>query len=428
MLKSVRFVNWKSFRDATLHLDPLTVLIGANASGKSNAVEGLELLARLARGADLETALSGNEQLPALRGGVEWAGYRGAEQMTFEVLAHDERTGQDLIHRQVIRLKPELRVTDSSLVHPDGGPAISLNALRPSLVPVLEQAVEGVATYLRQAQTAQTATGAGRDRPVASVEKALQHTRRVLEQKLLVVDIFTPLLHLFVLAPDPARMRVYGPLSDTLSPDGGNLAGVIAALADDERKEVEATLTANLAKLPEYRVRRLYVERFGLHKSDAMLCCEEQWGSPIDARCMSDGTLRFVAIFTALLTRPAGSLLVIEDVDIGIHPSRFGLVLDVLRTEGKRRGVDVLVTTHNEAFLDAMPPETWPFVTVAYRDGETGESRLSPIDELADYGRILAAGPLGRAVARGVVEQAVRAEPRQEPGQDPPAPTAGETL
>lgn len=123
---------------------------------------------------------------------------------------------------------------------------------------------------------------------------------------------------------------------------------------------------------------------------------------------MSDGTLRFIAILTALLTLPSGSLLVIEDVDTGIHPSRLELVFEVLRTEGKRRGVDVLVTTHNEAFLDALPPEMWPFVTVAHRDVDSGASLLTPLDELGEYGRIIAAGPLGRAVKSGVVERAAR--------------------
>lgn len=34
MLKEVRYKNWKSFADATLYIDPLTILIGTHASGK----------------------------------------------------------------------------------------------------------------------------------------------------------------------------------------------------------------------------------------------------------------------------------------------------------------------------------------------------------------------------------------------------------
>ncbi|MEI6785775.1 MAG: DNA replication protein, partial [Verrucomicrobiota bacterium] len=33
MIKEVRLENWKSFPNATLYLDPLTILIGTNASG-----------------------------------------------------------------------------------------------------------------------------------------------------------------------------------------------------------------------------------------------------------------------------------------------------------------------------------------------------------------------------------------------------------
>jgi len=42
MLKKIILENWKSFRYAELPIDPLTILIGTNASGKSNALEGLK--------------------------------------------------------------------------------------------------------------------------------------------------------------------------------------------------------------------------------------------------------------------------------------------------------------------------------------------------------------------------------------------------
>ena len=50
MLSSFTIKSFKSYRKATLKLSPLTVLIGANASGKSNAVEALRLFSWLAQG------------------------------------------------------------------------------------------------------------------------------------------------------------------------------------------------------------------------------------------------------------------------------------------------------------------------------------------------------------------------------------------
>ena len=54
MLKSFTLKNFKSFKEATLHLTPtVTFLIGANGSGKSNALEALTLLKWLGKGKSL---------------------------------------------------------------------------------------------------------------------------------------------------------------------------------------------------------------------------------------------------------------------------------------------------------------------------------------------------------------------------------------
>lgn len=48
MLKSIRIQNFKSVEEAELQLAELTLLIGANASGKSNVLEAIQLLAWIA--------------------------------------------------------------------------------------------------------------------------------------------------------------------------------------------------------------------------------------------------------------------------------------------------------------------------------------------------------------------------------------------
>ena len=57
MITKIALENWKSFRRAKLFLDPLTVLIGTNASGKSNAIDALDFLARIAESKDLRACL-----------------------------------------------------------------------------------------------------------------------------------------------------------------------------------------------------------------------------------------------------------------------------------------------------------------------------------------------------------------------------------
>ena len=45
-------------------------------------------------------------------------------------------------------------------------------------------------------------------------------------------------------------------------------------------------------------------------------------GVLVDARLLSDGTLRMLAVVTALETVPTGSRIIIEEFDNGLHPSR----------------------------------------------------------------------------------------------------------
>ncbi|WP_199325275.1 AAA family ATPase [Phormidium sp. FACHB-1136] len=70
--------NSKSYRTGLLPLGPLTVLIGANASGKSNALEGLRFLSWLAQGQKLTSIQhTVNAADRIVRGRVEDLCHRG---------------------------------------------------------------------------------------------------------------------------------------------------------------------------------------------------------------------------------------------------------------------------------------------------------------------------------------------------------------
>ena len=70
MIKCFTFDNFKSFEKAELNLEALTTLIGTNSSGKSNAIEGIAILAKAATGIELNTILDGTKSTGAVvRGG-----------------------------------------------------------------------------------------------------------------------------------------------------------------------------------------------------------------------------------------------------------------------------------------------------------------------------------------------------------------------
>ena len=56
MVKRVHIKGYKSLRNVEVELEPLTVLIGPNAAGKSNFLDALQLLSRIANVRTLQDA------------------------------------------------------------------------------------------------------------------------------------------------------------------------------------------------------------------------------------------------------------------------------------------------------------------------------------------------------------------------------------
>ena len=414
MLTELRLENWKSYESASLHIDPLSVLVGTNASGKSNALDALLFLNRVASGVMLTAALKGDGTQAPVRGGVEWAARKPGSIFALGVVCRaDELTDYeyrlegciadnrcDLHSEQLTRIKyrpgkdgkRKSQAGSIKLLRTD---ACTTNS--PTVIARLYNEKQGTPRQLSRAHS-------------VLFQLVGQKLRQEIQDGVTLVT--SVLRDIFILDPIPSHMRRFSPLSDQLESDAWNVAGVLAALPPEKQKEIEAVLTKYASQLPERDIRRVYAETVGKFNSDAMLYCEEHWldrGPPptVDARGMSDGTLRFLAILTALLTRPKNSLLVIEEVDNGLHPSRARLLLDMLRAVGTQRGVDVLVTTHNPALLDAMGTAMVPFITVANRDPSTGYSVLTLLEDIEQLPKLLAQGPIGRLSSQGLIEQSI---------------------
>lgn len=416
MITELRLENWKSYEKASLHIDPLSVLVGTNASGKSNALDALLFLNRVSSGAMLTSALQGDGVQAPLRGGVEWAARRPGSVFALGIVCRaDELTDYeyrlegritesrcDLHSEQLTRIKyrpgkdakRKSQVGNIKLLRTD-----TCLENSPTIIVRLYNEKQGSPRQLSRANT-------------ILFQLVGQKLRQEIQDG--ISEAISALRDIFILDPIPSHMRIYSPLADKLESDARNIAGVLAALPKEKQQEIESVLTRYARQLPERDIRRVYAETVGKFNSDAMLYCEEHWlddgeTPTVDARGMSDGTLRFLAILTALLTRPKASLLVIEEVDNGLHPSRARLLLDMLKAVGTQRGVDVLVTTHNPALLDAMGTEMVPFITVANRDPSTGHSVLTLLEDIAQLPKLLAQGPIGRLSSQGLIEKSISA-------------------
>ncbi len=374
MIREITLTSWKSFSDATLHIDALTVLIGTNASGKSNSLDALLFLHRIATGISLTEALAGNANLPGLRGGLEWATLKGESVFVLRVVVGCEREKTDYVYNL------EARVSDTKC-------EIMEEHLLRQKYRKLDRTGKPYEINLFWTDKCQTDSPSitartynekrGIPRPslrshAILIQLAQQPIRKEIQEG--VEQVVSDLRELFILDPIPANMRGFSSLSDLLKPDASNIAGVIVALQKEKKVELENAVMKYIRHLPERDIQKIWAEPVGRFGKDAILYCDERWQDDssavetVDSRGMSDGTLRFLAILTALITRPEGSLLVIEEVDNGLHPSRANLLVRMLKELGGRCRVDVLATTHNPAMLDALGLEMIPFVTVSHRD------------------------------------------------------------
>jgi predicted ATPase len=393
--------GFKGFIDAQVRLAPgLSVLIGPNGVGKTNLIEGLELLAYVASGRPIHAITDiGRGGALEVRGGLQSCARRGQEtfELSFRASLPFEGKAQTAEYRVSLRALPAQEIEAESLIV---GERTFFAAQRgaPGLLDVTwDNFKRGpnkpTATIAAgQAALSQYATFASTNAKLKDCLEVIGAVRASLEQS-------------FMFDPHPRLMRGYERVGNAvLQRDGANLSAVLFALSEGTPAQREALdrLARRIARIPEERFTAFGFERTRLN--DVLFGLKNAAGVLTDARLLSDGTLRALAVLTALETCPPQARIVVEEFDNGVHPSRVRALLEALLDDSKRRALNVLVTTHNPATLDAMPPEDWRAVIVAYWDGASESARVVPLLELPRAGELLESGQLGDLVTRRVLE------------------------
>lgn len=409
-LEELRLTAFKSFRDASLPLSDLTLLIGRNGSGKSNAIDGLQVLAKLAQGDDLREAIEGNRgEGSEIRGGVRGSAPFGERAFSLgcRVRAGGDCYALDL----VVQVDPDVQIVSESLWSVEPGDEKLLETDEPE-----RDRTDIVARYHNGKRGPNPALPFRSTRlltaQVASrVPSSTKATQRV---HLAAARVLEALQAVFVLDPVPSLMRQYVPARDTvLRRRAENLSAAVGALLADP--ESESRLRELVRELPEQAVDRITVESSSL--GDVIIALDERRGKsnvPVSARVMSDGMLRFLAFAAALLEAPllesgddgetGHTMLVIEEIENGLHPSQAARVVELIKAEARRRRIRTLATTHSPAMLSALRAEDHEGVVVCDRDPDSGGSRLRRLIDLPAYPRAMATGSLGDAVVRRRLE------------------------
>ena len=101
---------------------------------------------------------------------------------------------------------------------------------------------------------------------------------------------------------------------------------------------------------------------------------EEGLKTPIPATRLSDGTIRFLALLAVLLDAKKAPLVCIEEPELGLHPDALAILAELL-VEAKTK-TQVLVTTHSDVLVSALTEEADSVLVSDYVGGGTQFRRL----------------------------------------------------
>lgn len=287
-LQELRLSAFKSLRDVTIPLGPLTLLVGRNGSGKSNVLDALAVLSALASGATIRDALDGGRDGPLVRGGSEGCAPVGENSFAVGCSVDVDKARYHLDLK--ISVRPSVQVVSERLWTKRrsgarwGEPQELLRTDPPhadsgDILARWDNSKRGrnpVVTFrASQLLTAQVATR------VPATSQAGRHVRRIAEEMLAALST------VFILDPVPHQMREYVPEKDLrLRRNAENLSAVLASLLED--KATRYILLEMTRSLSEAQVAEMDTVSSDL--GDVMATIREQIGStvqPIPARTPS---------------------------------------------------------------------------------------------------------------------------------------------
>ena len=411
MITALRLVDFKNFANETLRVGPFTVIVGANASGKSNIRDAFRFLHGIGRGYSLAEILGGRY---GVGGQIEWAGIRGAatEVIRFERRAFSLKVsipGYDYrIEVGSDRTRPGMfRVVSEELTARQGsyGWGNTIYTTHPDWPDPVREQDDDMNLLLRMAKTGTQRKYGNRvsvrpDRPALT---QLGEQRSVLRRhKDAAEQVVSTLAQMRFLDPVPDRMRQPAfPGQTILGDDGENLPTVLREIcADPARKETLASWTRELTPMDvvdfEFPTDPL--------TGRVQLAIKEKNDRTVSAYGASDGTLRFLAMLAALLGENSAGLYFFEEIDNGIHPSRMHLLLNLIEGLAAKGAVQVVTTTHSPELLALVNDRTFGSTSVVYRDESADDGIIRPIAGLPKAGELRKSQGLGRLHTSGWME------------------------
>lgn len=342
MLTTVAIRGYRSMREVVLPLTGLTVVTGANGTGKSSVYRALKLLADCGRGEVVGSL--------AREGGLESVLWAGPEHT-----AGARRTGstQGTTRTRPVALELGFSSDDFGYLIDLGLPQYAGPGSLFGRDPEIKREVVFAGPRLRPSATmvrragdyAEVADDTGRG--TTELTRALPTYRSVLAEYALpeLASVRDRLRDwrfydgFRVDADAPARQPRIGTRTPVLSDDGGDLAAAVQTIievgpGDLARAVADAFDGAEASVAVHDGLFELQLHQRGMLR-------------PLRAAELSDGTLRFLLWGAALLSPRPPSLMVLNEPETSLHPDLVAPLASMIRAAAA--ATQVVVVTHSTA-------------------------------------------------------------------------------
>ncbi|MDZ8108651.1 MAG: AAA family ATPase [Nostoc sp. DedQUE12a] len=362
-IHSIRLENFLSYGNEgeEIQLQPLNVLIGSNASGKSNLIEAIGLL----------QATPGNLTAPIREGGGVrewlWKGATGIPTAEIEAVIDYPQGIMPLRYKLGFTMvNQRLEIVDEAIENQnanyDGAEDVYFFYRYQNGRPVLN---------VRTTPEGQAGTSTGRSSRRLRQEE-LSPNQSVLSQKK-DLDSYPELTYLGnqfskiriyrewnIGRYTPPRMAQPADLpNDFLDEDARNLGHVLNNLDyQGEKPKLLKQLQKFYDAIDDITIR---VESATVQ----VFLREQKLGLAVPATRLSDGTLRYLCLLTILSHPSPPPLVCIEEPEVGLHPDILPTIAELLIQASKR--TQLVVTTHSDSLVSGLSeyPES---VIVCERD------------------------------------------------------------
>lgn len=367
LLKAAHIRHYKSLDDVHVTFsDPITLIVGPNAVGKSNVVDCL-MFVRDAVAADLEHAIGKRGGITRVRQYSRTKPFKLSVALEFEqtVEGHSSRGAQYEFTLQSLSEGNYIVEHERAVCW---APAASIDPTGAHEPPSLFLANVG---FERDKEGRITTGDSKLERPIRPDQLALGASP--------FFDALGEPIAAFIrswryssLYPNTLK-ELTSPDKDTsLSEEGRNWASVIKALRRTQRGKaaLERIAEAMRAVLPSFRdvtvhsIGSYLVPRFRFEAGDQTF--------DFDPGQLSDGTLRIFGMLLALYQVPAPTLLIIEEPEQTVHPGVLGVLADAFGEASETS--QIIVTTHSPHFVDHFKAEQLRVATLT-----KGLTRISTV-------------------------------------------------